>query len=61
MDASRNGPGLALAAAVLFGLSAPAAKLLASRSIRGCSPACSISARASASASTVWPSGSSDA
>ncbi|MGH7413375.1 MAG: hypothetical protein ACREKJ_04180 [Candidatus Rokuibacteriota bacterium] len=29
MDANRNGPGLALAAAVLFGLSAPAAKLLA--------------------------------
>ena len=29
MDAGRNGPGLALAAAVLFGLSAPAAKLLA--------------------------------
>jgi len=29
MDARRNGPGLALAAAVLFGLSAPAAKLLA--------------------------------
>ncbi len=29
MDASRSGPGLALGAAVLFGLSAPAAKLLA--------------------------------
>jgi drug/metabolite transporter (DMT)-like permease len=29
MDAKRSGPGLALAAAVLFGLSAPAAKLLA--------------------------------
>src|SRR6185295_18124839 len=29
MDVSRSGPGLALAAAALFGLSAPAAKLLA--------------------------------
>ena len=29
MDAGRLGPGVALAAAVLFGLSAPAAKLLA--------------------------------
>lgn len=29
MDANRHGPGLALAAAVLFGLSAPAAKVLA--------------------------------
>jgi len=29
MDAKRSGPGLALAAAGLFGLSAPAAKLLA--------------------------------
>ncbi len=29
MDASRRAPGLALAAAILFGLSAPAAKLLA--------------------------------
>src|SRR5215472_2262674 len=29
MDARRSGPGLALAAAVLFGLSAPAAKVLA--------------------------------
>jgi hypothetical protein len=27
MDVSRSGPGLALAAAVLFGLSAPAAKV----------------------------------
>jgi drug/metabolite transporter (DMT)-like permease len=31
MDARRTGPGLALGAAVLFGLSAPAAKLLAGR------------------------------
>jgi drug/metabolite transporter (DMT)-like permease len=31
MDVSRSGPGLALAAAALFGLSAPAAKLLAGR------------------------------
>lgn len=29
MNLSRSGPGLALAAAALFGLSAPAAKLLA--------------------------------
>lgn len=29
MDIRRTGPGLGLAAAVLFGLSAPAAKLLA--------------------------------
>jgi len=31
MDASRTGPGLALGAAVLFGLSAPAAKVLVGR------------------------------
>ncbi|HSE44812.1 MAG TPA: EamA family transporter [Gemmatimonadales bacterium] len=31
MDATRTGPGLALGAAVLFGLSAPAAKLLVGR------------------------------